>query len=180
MIICERGFGAALYPCVLTDWPLIRGYGERYIKGSCEVTTESGQRKVRQRRERAHVVALTEKLGRPLLPGMQANHHCDDRACIEHRHLYEGTQQQNVQDMWDRKRVSTPVSRGLISNPPKLTPKQCDLLRQRYAEGEKTMLELAQEFGVCKATVSKIWRENPLPLTWRRGRYGKRTIQGDG
>ena len=159
------------FPCIETTWRRHPrgGYGYRYAGKAPNGNS---------RYEKHHRVALEQKLGRPLLPGMQANHHCDDRACIEHRHLYEGTQQQNVQDMWDRKRVSTPVSRGLISNPPKLTPEQCDLLRRRYAEGEKTMLELAKEFGVCKATVSKIWRENPLPLTWRRGRYGKRTIKG--
>ena len=52
----------------------------------------------------AHVVSLEMALGRPLAPGMQANHHCDVRACVRPEHLYEGTQKDNIHDMHRRGR----------------------------------------------------------------------------
>ena len=51
-----------------------------------------------------HVVALEQRLGRRLLPGMQANHHCDVKLCVNPEHLYEGTQRDNVRDMVQRGR----------------------------------------------------------------------------
>src|SRR5688572_18949811 len=43
---------------------------------------------------------LREKLGRSLHAGMQTNHTCDSPhgPCIAKAHLYEGTQQQNMDD----------------------------------------------------------------------------------
>ena len=165
MVICQRGAFALLYPCIPTDWWLSPyGYGERYVTGSC-VVTRSPRRKVSFKRERAHVVALEQKLGRPLRPGMQANHHCDDRACIQREHLYEGTQQQNVQDMWDRKRGWSPFAHGLIGNPrghgfigkPKvLTPEKEAEVQQRYAAGGISQAALAAEYGVSQPTISRV------------------------
>jgi len=37
---------------------------------------------------------------------MQVNHHCDNPPCCNPRHLYEGTPQQNVNDMKNRGRVA--------------------------------------------------------------------------
>lgn len=53
-----------------------------------------------------HRIALAAALGRPLAPGMVAAHRCDHRRCARPRHLYEGTQSQNVHDIWDRDRRS--------------------------------------------------------------------------
>jgi len=47
----------------------------------------------------AHRVALTLKLGRAIRPGMNANHSCHQKSCVNPDHLEEGTQQQKLADM---------------------------------------------------------------------------------
>jgi hypothetical protein len=51
-----------------------------------------------------HVLAWVDFHGRLPAPGMQINHRCDNRACMNVDHLYEGTQKQNMQDMVARGR----------------------------------------------------------------------------
>ena len=46
-----------------------------------------------------HRVALRMKLGREIAPGMNANHTCHNRLCVNPDHLYEGTQRQKMDDM---------------------------------------------------------------------------------
>lgn len=60
------------------------GYGKVHYKG---------------RVHGAHRLALMEKLGRDIAPGMEAIHSCHNRACINHDHLREGTHQENMTDM---------------------------------------------------------------------------------
>lgn len=62
---------------------------------------EKGYGKVRDdvgRLVYAHRVALAIYLGRPLRPGMFANHRCDNKGCVRPVHLYEGTQSENERD----------------------------------------------------------------------------------
>ncbi len=47
----------------------------------------------------AHRLALMLKLGRDIAPGMNANHTCHRRDCVNPQHLTEGTQQQKIRDM---------------------------------------------------------------------------------
>ena len=48
---------------------------------------------------RAHVLAWVDANGRLPAEGMQINHTCHNRACINPEHLYEGTHQDNMNDM---------------------------------------------------------------------------------
>lgn len=43
-------------------------------------------------------VALAHRLGRPIAPDMNALHTCDNRACINPSHLYEGSDSDNARD----------------------------------------------------------------------------------
>lgn len=46
-----------------------------------------------------HRVALRIKLGREIAPGMNANHTCHNRLCVNPDHLREGTQREKIDDM---------------------------------------------------------------------------------
>jgi hypothetical protein len=47
-------------------------------------------------------LVLERKLGRPIKPGYNANHDCDNPRRVNENHLYEGTQEQNMRDKFER------------------------------------------------------------------------------
>lgn len=49
-------------------------------------------------------IILEEKLGRPLLPNMNALHSCDTPPCLNPDHLFEGSDSDNMLDMWSKGR----------------------------------------------------------------------------
>lgn len=57
---------------------------------------------------KAHRFSLSVRLGRDLLPGMQALHSCDNPPCVRPDHLREGTQSENVRDSLARGRHVAP------------------------------------------------------------------------
>lgn len=66
----------------------------------------------------------------PIPEGMMICHHCDNRACIEPRHLYAGTHRTNMADMDRRGRRQLPYSKK--PRPPKKDPPSA-WGRKRYA-----------------------------------------------
>lgn len=69
-------------------------------------------------RRRVHRIALELHLWRPLLPGMNANHtrDCPHRHCVRFEHLYEGTQQDNVNDTCANERWSNGWGTSRLKN----------------------------------------------------------------
>lgn len=138
-VICLRGADWRLYPCRLwTGGRNRKGYGRRHITGS------NPKRYVAVHRE-----SLELFLGRPLRPGLLACHHCDVPGCYEPMHLYEGTQSENLRDMYER-------HRGMPAGRPQITDAEKAGVRGRYAAGGITHLELAEEFGMERTTVWRI------------------------
>ena len=115
---------------------------------------------------RAHRFSLMLKLGREIRPGYWACHTCDNPACVNPSHLYEGTPQDNARDCDNRRR--RPVGEQVERPRRKLTQDQVVTMREKAAEGAPATA-LAKHFGVGSSTVSRIiageaWAHAPGPI----------------
>lgn len=72
-----------------------------------------GRVRIAGRSQYAHRVALSLALGRAVRSGMQACHTCDNPACANPTHVYEGTSADNHADMLARDRAP----RALLPEP---------------------------------------------------------------
>lgn len=101
---------------------------------------------------RAHRIAW-EMANGPVPRGMCVMHICDVRACVRPDHLRLGTHDENMADMWAKKRMPT-----------KFSPEKIIEIRQR-ATG-KNDKELAAEFGTIPRYIWEIrtrrsWKHLP-------------------
>ena len=137
---------------------------------------------------RAHRYSLELKLGRPIAAGMQANHTCkQNHKCVNPHHLYEGTHQENMDDMKLDGTVARGDKHGSRLHPERLARGDKNGARlhpERLARGEKnanakltedtvkeirilrefgyTQMELAGMYGVnqtqiCRVVNNKYW-----------------------
>ena len=102
--------------------------------------------------------------GKPRHDGMWALHRCDNPECVNPRHLYWGTPQDNSDDAW---------ARGLhpVRNS-KVTADQVVEIRDMYAAGADAS-DLAMKFGIAKCSIYLItsgakWKNVGGPITHHR------------
>lgn len=114
---------------------------------------------LRGKHEMAHRAAWKVLVGE-IPEGMQLNHTCHNRACINPDHLYLGTQIDNMRDMQDAGRENKALGeRGGMTV---LTEVAVREIRKLIGEGW-TNKDIARVFGVAPTTVSSIKRKR----TWR-------------
>lgn len=106
-----------------------KGYGNFNVDGSSRRASKVAY-------EMAHGVSTL---------GVHVLHRCDNRKCVRPDHLFLGTNADNVADK---------VAKGRQSM--KLKPESVVALRGRYAAGGVTQRQLADEFGIGQAQVSRI------------------------
>lgn len=105
-----------------------------------------GQIKVDGRPVKAPRVALELCLGRPLVG--QALHTCDNPACCNPSHLFEGTNLDNIRDR---------QAKGRRHGAQKLTLADALEIRRRAADGEGPVA-LGRAFGVDKNAIRDVVR----------------------
>jgi hypothetical protein len=86
-------------------------------------------------------------------------HHCDNPACVNPRHLFLGTHQDNANDSKRKNRRFR--ARGEISSLSKLTTQNVLDIRQRSWNGERNC-DLAKEYNVDPSTIYSILKRK----TW--------------
>lgn len=100
----------------------------------------------------AHVFALEAHLGRKLKEGMWALHTCDNCACVNPNHLYEGTGQNNARDRVERH----PQGRGEKHFRSKISNYDMRVIAALRASNAHSYKELAEMFGISKGHARKL------------------------
>lgn len=131
-----------------------------------------GHFKVAGRMHRAARWVLTQKIGRALTSDEVTRHTCDNPPCCNPAHLLPGTAADNTADMIKRGRAitgdrhwtrRTPERLFGVANPAaRLTEGQIQMIRARYAAGER-QVPLAARYGVSQSLISRIVRRT----SWR-------------
>lgn len=99
---------------------------------------------------RVHVISLEQRLGRKIKKGYQANHTCNNKLCINPEHLYEGTQEQNIQDAME----SGSFSKGENHVSAKLSDQEIKEIRKSGLSRK----ELSRMYKITTTHISRIIR----------------------
>lgn len=101
----------------------------------------------------AHRVSYALEHGE--LPGEGVlRHQCDTPRCVNPDHLVPGSQSDNLQDAVERGGYGVGEDRPTA----KLTEDDVREIRRRYATGEETQAEIAEDYPIGRPTVSDIVR----------------------
>lgn len=94
--------------------------------------------------------------------GLYVLHKCDVPACVNPKHLWLGTQKQNLQDMFNKQRHAIIIIRGEAQKNSKLTVTLVKSLRSLRIAG-MTYKKLSEKFSISpslarKVCVREIWK----------------------
>ena len=123
-----------------------------------------GHVKIRGKKIQTHRYVLSKKLGRSIGEGMCALHTCDNPPCCNPDHIWEGTNQENVDDKIKKGRGA--IVKGEKHGCSKLTEDMVIEIKQ--AGRTISQRKLATEYGVSSTIIYKIlkgvlWSHVSLP-----------------
>ena len=123
-------------------WEWTAGTDKRY--GAFWITSEG-------RMCKAHRVSYEIKHG-PIPKGMKVCHHCDNTLCVNTKHLFLGTQEDNIMDAKNKGRLRNGISVGSMHGCSKLTEEQVNII----LKDTRTHIKIAKDYNVERSTVSLI------------------------
>jgi hypothetical protein len=103
----------------------------------------------------AHCIAWMLNKKKPIKPGIQIQHTCDCRSCVNPAHLVPGTAQENTQTMLEHGRGKHPVASGFKNPNAKFKKEEIAIIRKLHAAGVPTKL-IAKAKGCAAKTIRKI------------------------
>lgn len=128
----------------------IRGEDECWEWKAYSPNGRYGGFKINSQRKLAHIISYELENG-PVPDGLFVLHTCDNTKCVNPKHLYTGTREQNMKDMYDRGRDRHVF--GEKHGRAKLTEEQViDVLNSPYISSQK----LADSLGVSYYTIWEI------------------------
>jgi hypothetical protein len=144
----------------------VRGPAECWDWQAALFTNGYGAFRFMARQVKAHRMAYELMCG-PIPKGLQVNHHCDDKRCVNPAHLYVGDQKQNRQDAVIRGRTAKGLQNGMHTHPEsrprgenngnhKLSDQQRADMRAAYAKGDVSMSQLGRQYGITKPSVAYV------------------------
>ena len=111
-----------------------------------------GHVKIHGKKIQTHRYVLAKKLGREIREGMCALHTCDNPPCCNPNHIWEGTNQENVNDKISKGRAA--VVKGEKHGCSKLTEDMVITIKQTGRTISQR--KLAAEYGVSSTIIYKI------------------------
>lgn len=98
----------------------------------------------------AHRVSYELEYGN-IPDGMNVLHKCDNPPCVRPKHLFLGTQLDNIADMVSKNRAIK--NRGILNPMAKVTEEQVLDIRFMYATGNYTYNQLAEIFDISDSSI---------------------------
>ncbi len=85
-------------------------------------------------------------------------HHCDNRICVNPKHLFLATHKENMKDASSKKRMRSIPQYGEDNPAAKLTTEEVVKIRELYKTNNYTQQELANLFGISFQHIHRIVR----------------------
>lgn len=108
------------------------------------------------RMEDVHVVSHKAFIG-SVIEGNYVLHRCDNPACWNPNHLFQGTQLDNMADASFKGRIKTPIFIGAAHPRVKLSDENVLTIRVLYSTG-RTVAQLSRQYNVGWAQIDRIVR----------------------
>lgn len=148
-------------------WPKVRKHRHPDKCWSWRASTHKdgyGWIKIAGRMDLAHRASWMVNFG-AIPRGLYVLHKCDNPVCTNPKHLFLGTQIDNMKDMSAKgRRIGRPTSgKGERAGGAKLTEKQVLAIRSRYAMGGVSQCALAKRYGLTPSPIGQIINR----ITWR-------------
>ncbi|NDG33300.1 hypothetical protein EB118_24940 [bacterium] len=102
------------------------------------------------------VSALLHDLIESIHSTLHVLHTCDNPKCCNPKHLFTGTNADNVADRTAKGRTKTPLQYGALNSMSKLTIEQVRQIRGLYFASRFSQSQLAKKYGVRQSHVSRL------------------------